>query len=158
MSWVGAPSCTGAQVRDGGRMCALALAGAGGRVGTRKPAGEGRRMVVGGCTVLYWRADGRRLARVGAQCIVGVLSHCSTGSWCFSVLFPVISAGKRILCQHYFCATCCILHDSQYYYETIHGTPSLRIWRNHPQNACPKNEICKLYSINPADSVAHSAF
>ncbi len=61
-------------------------------------------MVVGGRTVLYWRAGGRRLrlARAGAQSIVGVQSHCRAGSWCFSALFPVISAGKRIRRQLYF--------------------------------------------------------
>ena len=39
-------------------------------------------MVVGGRTVLYWRAGGRRPARVGAPSIVGVPSHCRAGSWC----------------------------------------------------------------------------
>jgi hypothetical protein len=117
--------------------------------------GRGR---AGGRTVLYWRAGGRRLATVGAPSIVGVPSHCRAGSRCFSASFPVISAGKRILYQHYFLATCCILHDSQNHHETIHRTPSLRIWRNHPQNAFSQNEICKLYRIDSADSVAHSAF
>ncbi len=140
-------------------MCARALTGAGGG-GARKPAGEGGRMtrVVSGHTVLYWRFGGRRLATVGAPSIVGVSSHCRAGSWCFSASFPVFSAGKRILRQHYFCSTCCILRDSQNYHETIHGTPSLRIWRKNPQNAFSQNEICKLYRIDSADCVAHFVF
>ena len=98
-------------------MCARVLAGAGG--GARKPAGEGGRMVVGESTVLNWRSGGRRPARVGAPSIVGVPSHCHTGSWCLSALFPVISAGKRILRQHYVC--------------------NLLYSQNHPRNAFPKN-------------------
>jgi hypothetical protein len=49
-------------------MCARTLAGAGGG-GARKPANEGGRMArdVGGRTVLYWRAGGRRLEGVHSR-------------------------------------------------------------------------------------------
>jgi hypothetical protein len=135
----------------------------------RPPTGTRQRAHVRTGASRYWRGGARasQRARAGAwpRSWVGALSctgaqdpptgdggciiH-SRSSVTLS-LFPVLSAGNyRILRQHYFCTTCCILCDSQNHHETIHRTPSLRIWWNHPQNTFSQNEICKLYSINLA--------
>jgi hypothetical protein len=123
-------------VRDGGRMCTRTGAHRCWWGGQQKPAGEGRRMgeggrmVVGGCTVLYWLTRGRRPARVCAPSIVGVPSHCRTGSWCFSASFPEFLQEREL-------SVSTIFEQPVVFFVTLkttHGTPADSVAHRWPRS------------------------